>query len=152
MNVLVNIGQAQATLFQTPPTALHSVHVINLAGTKVGTGISDNSACVVLSWASSVYWRGGKPRTYLPGIVNTDVVNGHTIATAADTEYTSAANSFLTLVNALSATGITQTQLGFVSFFSAKVPRNPPIFFPILAGSVHGRLGSQRRRLGAWLP
>jgi len=144
--------QGQATLFQNPPNALHSTHVMTGGGTRAGATVADSAAAVVASWATTAYWRGGKPRNYLPGLLPADLTLGHQLTSAADTLWTNAVTSFLSVINAISATGITQTSLGMVSFFSQNAPRPTPLFFPYLSGQVHGRIGTQRRRLGPWLP
>lgn len=146
----VQYVQAKATLFQTGGTVLHSVVAMTGTGSN-GTGLlNDNSAAMIISWLSAVYWRGGKPRTYLPGIKGTDVTSGKTIASGIKNTLNTAGGGFLTAVNALSAGGISATALGFVSFRSGNADRPSPLFFPITGHTVHSRLGTQRRRLGRW--
>src|SRR5215468_2817675 len=64
----VTITSASSVLFQNVNQALHSVHSGTGTGTGGATSIGDNAACKVLSWNSQVYWRGGKPRTYVPSV------------------------------------------------------------------------------------
>jgi hypothetical protein len=121
------------------------------AGTG-GTAIDDSSGSTVVSWLTSVYWRGGKPRTYVPAIVGTTVsADDHTITAGGITAATTAGNNFRTDVQALAPGTITGTTFGFVSFQSGNAERPTPLFFPISGARVHGRLGTQRRRLGKWL-
>jgi len=120
-------------------------------GTEAGTQISDASAAKVVSWLSTVYWRGGKPRTYIPGPVTADTANNVSLAGAEITSLQTAAGGFRTAINALTAGTITGTQLGFVSFFTGNALRPTPLFFAITGAKVHGRIGSQRRRLGRWI-
>lgn len=147
----VNIVQAQATLFQTGGAVLESTHAGAGTGTNGAPEVNDNSACYVVSWKTNVYWRGGKPRTYLPGVLNGVVTNGTTLSGATVTAVTTKATAFRTAINALSQGAITATQLGFVSFFFQKgTLRNPPVFFAFTGAGCHPRIGTQRRRLGRW--
>jgi len=142
--------QAKATLFQTGGTVLQSVSAMTGAGTNGTPGVADNSAALVISWVTSVYWRGGKPRTYLAGPLNTIVLNNHSISSATAASIVTAGNAFRTAVNALSAGAITSTTLGFVSFRSGNVDRVPPLFFSFNGANAHTRIGTQRRRNGKW--
>lgn len=143
-------GTARATLFVSSTAVLESTIAMTGAGTNAGTILNDNSACAVFSWLSTVYWRGGKPRTYLPGLTNAATTDAKTLTAGTITAYKAAAAAFRTAVNALTSGAITGTQLGFVSFQSGNADRPAPLFFAITGVTVHGRIGTQRRRLGKW--
>jgi len=64
----------KATLYTPGGGVLQSVSAMTGAGSG-GTIVQDNSASAVISWLSTVYWRGGKPRTYLPAIPNAAIQN-----------------------------------------------------------------------------
>lgn len=151
---LIPIGTAQ-TLCKTTlylPGGLAMLSSAPMTGTGSGAALNDNSAAPVISWTSLAYWRGGKPRTYQPGIAASNMnSDGHTVTSGYKTALTTAATSFRTDVNALTAGAITGTVFGFVSFYTGGVLRTPAVFFPFTGASVHARLGSQRRRLGKWL-
>jgi hypothetical protein len=119
-------------------------------GTNGGTIVPDLSACEVVSWLSTVYWRGGKPRTYIPGPVTANILSSRTLQAAEITALQAAGAGFRNDVNALTSGGITGTSFGFVSFASGNAPRPNGIFYPITGATVHPRIGSQRRRLGKW--
>ena len=119
-------------------------------GTNAGAAVQDLSASKVISWLSTVYWRGGKPRTYLPATPSPDISNGNVISATPLAAITTAAIGFRTAINALTAGTITGTQLGFVSFFTGNTTRPTPLFFAYTGGKAHPRLGTQRRRLGKW--
>lgn len=144
---------AQATLYTPGGGVLQSVVTMTGAGTSGATEIKDAAISKVISWLSSVYWRGGKPRTYLAGVGDTDLVTGsnHQIVSTEATSLGTAAASFRTDANALTAGTITGTVFGFVSFASGNTARPTPLFFPIVGAKVHPRIGTQRRRTGKWL-
>jgi hypothetical protein len=152
MTSTVEVTLAQATLFQSATTALHSAHPETAVGVNAGQAMPNCATSVVLSWVTNAYWRGGKPRSYIPGLPVGDTVTDDRLTAAADTSWSNSAQQFLTAVNQLAATGITQTQLVLMSFQSGGAPRNPPIMFPVVGSTVHPRLGTQRRRLGPWIP
>ncbi len=128
--------------------------LLNMTGTgSGGTVVQDQSASLVVSWLTSVYWRGGKPRSYLAGAPATMIgASGTQITTATQTALQLAAQNFRNDINALTAASITGTTFGFCSFQSGNVERPTSLFFPITGARVHLRLGTQRRRLGRWLP
>jgi len=149
----VVVGNFTATLFQSPGVVLHSVKTGSDIGTAGGSGmIEDCAACKVISWNTSVYWRGGKPRTYLPSVLSNETTDGATLTTTAANSLATKAAAFRTAVNALTSGAITATAHGFVSFVSGGVDRVPPIFYPSTGASVHRRIGTQRGRLGPWVP
>lgn len=145
-------SSAQAVLFQ--PALGELLSTVNMTGTgSHSTSDPMPANCAVcLSWVANVYWRGGKPRTYSVGVDATMVSGDTKLAAAAITAAQTTASGFRTAVNALTATSITGTQLGFVSFRSGNAERVPPVFYPFTGSRVHSRLASQRRRLGPWTP
>lgn len=106
-------------------------------------------AAVCVTWRAAAYWRGGKPRTYLPGPPSTAT------STAGDSLLTStyanglatAAENFITDVSAIGI-GSTFAALGAVSYYSRYAFRQPPLFLPYISAVVHDRMASQRRRSG----
>lgn len=141
---------ARATYFLSGGLVLESTIALASGGSG-GTQLTDNSGSSLISWASGVYWRGGKPRTYLAPPPATFVTLGSQLTGAAKTSLLAAARGFRTDVNALTHGAITGTSLGFVSFFTDKALRATPVFFPFLDAVIHTRLATQRRRLGQWL-
>lgn len=117
------------------------------AGTRAGPDIADASACYVINWHISAYYRGGHPRTYLPAPVQADMTNGSTINSTQLSAVATAASNFLSDVNAATTTNISALQMGTLSFQTGNVWRNPPIFRPYTGVSMRTILGSQRRRL-----
>jgi hypothetical protein len=120
-------------------------------GTSGGTAVLDNALSKVVSWLTTVYWRGGKPRSYIAGCATSELANGFELTAGEITALGTAGANFRTDVNAFTAGTITGTQFGFVSFNSGNAARPTPLFFPITGAKVHPRLGTQRRRLGKWL-
>lgn len=149
---VVSYTQAQASLFLAGNQLLPSI--VAMTGTGSGTagaGQTQNQ-CAVVSWQTGVYWRGGKPRTYLPFVDDGLFTGARTLTGAAVTSIGTAATNFKSDVNAVTSGAITGTQLGFVSFRSGNADRVPPVFFAHTGVKIHPRLGTQRRRLGKWAP
>lgn len=142
---------ATSTLFTPGGGVLQSTSAMTGAGTEAGTGVQDNAICKVISWLTTVYWRGGKPRTYSPGAVTTDLATSIALTTTERTNMQTAASGFRTAINALTQGTITGTVLGFVSFTTGNAPRPTPLFFAFTGVRVHPRIGTQRRRLGKWI-
>lgn len=113
-----------------------------------GGAVGDGSCAAVINWSISAYYRGGHPRTYMPGVIagNTNGINQLTAAYQAS--IAAAANLFLSDVNALVGAHILTTKLGTVSFQSGNAWRVPPIFRAFNGASTRQTFGTQRRRLG----
>lgn len=148
----VSFTQAQAQLFLPGGLALPSIIAMTGAGTGTNTANDPTELCTVVSWTTGVYWRGGKPRSYIPGNLVASRADKHKISSANCVSYASIANSFRTDCNAATSGAITGTSLGFVSFRSHGADRSPPLFFAYTGAKVHPKLGTQRRRLGKWAP
>jgi hypothetical protein len=104
-----------------------------------------------ISWSISDRYRGGHPRTYLPGIDGTFVTGGRLLTTAGHTAYLNAAAGFLTNMNAMTAGG-SSWQMCCVRYFSQHQLLANPLVRTITGQSVHGRIDTQRRRLGKEVP
>jgi len=148
----VSYAIAQAILFLPGGLSLPSVIAMTGTGSGAITTTEDSSACTVVSWQTGVYWRGGKPRTYLPQPPNAASLDHRLVTAAHQTAVVTAANGFMADVNAAVAGAITGSSLGFVSFRSGLADRVPPLFFAFTGSKCHPRKGSQRRRLGKWQP
>jgi hypothetical protein len=142
---------AKATYFLPGGLAMESVQPLAGAGTDVSGADDPGSVCAVISWLANVYWRGGKPRTYLPGLRTADRSGAIGLSVAGAAAIDGNAGLFMADINALAPAGFTSTALGFVSFRSGLADRVPPIFFPFTGHRVHLRLGTQRRRLGHYV-
>jgi hypothetical protein len=148
----ISYGTGQATLYTPGGGVLQSQTTMSGAGTSGGTLVQDAATAKIISWLTTVYWRGGKPRTYLTGLSTGDIQGGtsNRLTTTEQTNLQTAGNGFRTACNAFTSGTITGTQLGFVSFSTGNTPRSPAVFFPITGAKAHLRLGTQRRRLGKW--
>ena len=145
------VNFAKAVCYTPGNTELVSTQGVAYAGTAAASAMP-GGASKVISWTSNVYWRGGKPRTYIPGLSTADwLANTDQLAVAERAAMLAAGTAYRTDVNALVSGTIATTTFGFVSFFSGNVLRVPALFFPISACVIHPRAGSQRRREGRWI-
>jgi hypothetical protein len=146
-----SLQQAQAHLFLPGNAAETSLVAITGSGTGGALGSAVQSTSKVISWQISDYYRGGKPRTYLPCCPGAHIVNASDLTSAEITALITAAQAFRTAVNALTQGTITTTQLGTVSFRRGNAEVTPS-FKPYTGAKVHPKVGTQRRRLGKWRP
>jgi len=144
----VTITLSKAIYYQPDGTATSQEKIVALAGTHAGVTLADNVASC-LSWKIAAAYRGGKPRTYLPGVETGDLLNPAHLSVANVTARITAGTNFLTAVNADHIGGAALAEvLGTVSFFTANAPRAVGIFRPYVGVTVHNRLDTMRRRLG----
>lgn len=125
------------------------------ADITVHTGTASTAAmppncAVVVSWkATQVTWRGGRPRTYIPGV--TAGALSHADDSAISNTFAAALVSqmkaFINNIDATTVNGST-VALCAVSYFSKGAFRSPPLVVQFFAPQVHQRVASQRRRSG----
>jgi hypothetical protein len=115
-------------------------------GTGVGTALSSNVA-ITWSWKIANRYRGGHPRTYIAGCVQSAQTTPNTILASAVTAHAAAAAAIRSAINAVTI-GASTWQMGCVSYYKDKALRPDPIFRAFTGVSVDSRLDSQRRRLG----
>src|SRR5437867_10671221 len=99
-------------------TALVSTRTVSHVGTA-GAAVKDAEACQLINWHISAHYRGGKPRTYLPGAIDAHVTDGHLIDASWRSSVAGRAADFLGHVNAITNGTIATVKLGTVSFFTA---------------------------------
>lgn len=129
------------------PTGAYGSSNVSHVGTSSGFALPNNVALVV-SWKTTLHYRGGHPRTYLVGLVYSDLVDSRNWSGTKVTATTTAMNSFITDVGALTSTSTGGLSLVMVSYHSHKVLRPNGLPFLITAAAVHTRVDSMRRRLG----
>lgn len=142
-------------------TVINSVEVVDLSsltgavgtntsaitGTGGAAGTIPVSACAVVSWKTSLHYRGGHPRTYFPLRTASDFTAGKTLTTTYTSALASAAAAYLTAFNAITSGSLIITFV-MVSYFTHHSLRSQGTPFAITSSAVHTRLDSQRRRLG----
>ena len=110
------------------------------------------NTAAVASWAINRAYRGGRPRSYQPGITEGQLVtHGSNLMTVGDAENIATGwNNFLVAVNAIAVVALGTITMGVVSYVSNKLPRVTPLFFDYIPGATrcNTRLATQRRRLG----
>jgi hypothetical protein len=116
-------------------------------GAQIGTDISIGSAAVI-SWSIPRHYRGGHPRSYIPGLT-TACLSGNALINAGFAGQLIAFGNYL--LNAVSSATYDRTQtvsLCAVHRIQNKVVLADPLVDEITGCAVHARIDSQRRRLG----
>ena len=116
-------------------------------GSDAGVGADPAQVACCISWLQPLHYRGGHPRTYMPGIRPGDRQDSKTFTSTFTSQVQSAAAAFM---NAINTSGPPGMSLGFVRY-----PWNPatgtwgtPAFYAYTGVKVNARVDSQRRRLG----
>lgn len=135
----------------TNPAAAAATVTASIPGTRTGAANANSVTCVV-SWKINIRYRGGHPRTYLAIGANADIqAGGRLWATAFVTSVNNAANGFRTALNAIAVSGTTYKMCA-VSLVFNNAPRTQGVPYTIQSNAVHGRVDTQRRRLGKETP
>lgn len=146
----LHVTQLEGVVQITADTALKGLITSTISGTGAGTG-TPVGTCVVFSWLSEIFWRGGHPRTYVGGVLTTMSDTNHSLVDSVKNTLILNAQGLHTRINQITTPAVDQTKQGLVSYASGGAWRPTALFFPYTGVTVHDRLGSQRRRLGPWL-
>ena len=149
MGVDATFTNGKAQLFLAAPDVLVVESTYTYAG-AVTDDAESNSACYVLSWLISASYRGGKPRTYLPGVNEHGTSDHRSVTPATALALTNDAIAWKAAIAALGVSDLSSPVLGCVSFRTGNAPRGTALFRPFTGVTVHPRLGTQRRRYGRW--
>jgi hypothetical protein len=131
----------------TSATSARGSFTLQSAGAAVDEQISANAACVIAHNIARRY-RGGHPRSYLCGLVATDLFDSHTLNPANVAAFQVDWDTFTANVIAAAIPGTASTTYVNVSYRTGNAPRVVPLVDAILSSTVRARVGSQRRRLG----
>lgn len=122
-------------------------------GTIAGTaGPANLAGCI--SWKIARRYRGGHPRTYIPGISLTSVLDTRLFTTTYVATLLSKALAWRTGINAMTYTSMPLISFSCISYYDKDVNPTPPHLRPvprtdgIVGATVGNRIDSQRRRLG----
>jgi len=145
MNTAVTLTQIRMADL-TNPAAAQGEFTFSNPGTRVGTALPAQVS-MVASKKVNFRWRGGHPRLYLPAMVTADITSGRLWATASASGATSAMNNFLAAVNGLTH-GSTTYKMVAVRYFANLAILATPLVLSVNTFVIHGRVDTQRRRLG----
>jgi len=152
MNERCTMTLCEATLYGSDADVLVAAKQLALNGDHVGSLAPANTA-IGISWHLAVSYRGGHPRTYVPGVDNGHLENERETSSLIASNLASAANLFHQDVEGYSdGATITSVTHGTMSFVADKEWRVPPVFRRFTVATVDLRLDTQRRRFGPDVP
>lgn len=146
VSTATTLSSIQATWIGSAGTSLDYTHTEAKAGSAANQ-TTDAAACYVVNWAIGDFYRGGHPRSYVPGIPSNIISNGSTILAASLATAAAAFQGWLNDTNAATSTNVSQVELGTVRYQSGGLWLSPPVFKPYQSASVRQTIGTQRRRL-----
>ena len=131
----------------TSSSGAYGQAIVALLGTFAHVSPFSAQVAAVISWQIQRHYRGGHPRTYLPGQDGANSLNPKQWTAGWTTTLGARGNAFLGSVNTLGGPAAPY-QLGTVSYFINKATRSVPVFEAYLAAVGKQKIDSQRRRLG----
>lgn len=152
----VTMNQVDMADLSNRGAAIASVTALAHPGTRAGSD-NANQIAMVVSWKANRRFKGGHPRSYLPAGVQADILTGRLWVGTFQTLATTSVRAYRTALNALTSTGATYRMV-YMRFIThdpvtkAKLYVTPPEPYTITDGLVHGRVDTQRRRLGKETP
>lgn len=146
-----------------PQAAVDEVQTADLAAGPGAAGLSNiritgstgsnppapAGCCLMINWAITGRYRGGKPRWYISGGPQDQLANPGQWTPTICGLMEGVATTFQGDVNVWSGGNITSLLLGTVHWIKDKAPLAVPTFAPFGANAVGQRIRSQRRRYGA---
>lgn len=127
-------------------TAASGAFAVSVPGTRVGNSFPSQVA-MVGSWPGNLRFRGGHFRTYWPFGVVTDQASANSWTTPFITAAVAGLRAFRTAINT-SSIGTAPATLVGLSYRTQHAVRPVPLVVTINDAAVHGRIDTQRRRLG----
>lgn len=130
-------------------TGAQGVNSTAQTGTDASTIIGGNTA-ILVNYPSSIRYRGGHPRSYLPPPPENVLATASTINTTYQGQVATGWNAVLAPLFGTSIGTFTTAGQCAVSYVTGLAPRTTPLVMPISqsAITVEVNLASQRRRIG----
>jgi len=116
-------------------------------GTFPGTSAQYAGASYVINHRTGSYYRGGHPRSYVPGVPVGHIANGSTLTGTYPDDAAGAWAGFVDAIQTGPAGGITTSTCGTVRFQSKDAWLVPPTFVPWQSHSCRPTLGTIKARL-----
>lgn len=141
----------------TTDTSSQGFATVNIPGTHTETVDAPSSACWVQSLKINERYRGGHPRIYWPYTDASALAGQSTFNDTIFALLDTAATGWISDINNLLLNGV-KLQHGAARYFThdpvtkVRMYRSDPHIAPTVSTSVHKRLDTQRRRLGAEVP
>jgi len=133
-------------VYRADPTSTYSFTVADaIVGANTGEG-QDAQVAYLLNWVSGDARKGGKPRSYIPGVSNNARADTARLTSGVLSAFDAAIATWLASFPFTHGTA-TVTNFVEMSFVSAGVDLNPPIARPIVGGHLNPIVGTQRRRV-----
>lgn len=126
--------------------------IVRVTVTDVVTGTNETDeeggqVAYLVNWSTSDIRRGGKPRTYVPGVHQLTMADAAHLVPAFVSSITALLNTWLTSLPTPAGARLVAMQLVDMSFVNAKAFRPTPISFPIIGVSLNNVVATQRRRV-----
>ena len=131
---------------QSGAGSMRSIRVADVVGTSTAIDAPAQVA-YLLNWNTIDDRRGGKPRSYIPGVPADRYMNDASINPTTVTALTSGANAYIAAVLALTSGPLHAPQMVEMSFVSGKAYRAAAVTFDIQSGSCNAFVATQRRRV-----
>lgn len=125
---------------------IRRIRVADATGAQ-GGGDLPAQVSILVDWASRDGRRGGKPRSYMPGVAHDVVLESYQVASGSLAGMNTAVAAYIAAVNALTEGTIPTLEFVDMSFVNGGAYRATPVFFPITGGHVRPVLATQRRRV-----
>lgn len=142
----VTLDRIDITFIPTAGESLQWSHSEVKTGADANV-LADAASCYVLDWLISDYYRGGHPRSYLPGVPANQLTNGSDLGAVFLAAVAVQVELFRNDVNAITSTHVTAVEIGTVRFQSHLAWLVPPVFRPYTGSKIRTVIGTQRRRL-----
>lgn len=131
---------------QSGAGSMKSTHVADVSG-GAGGDYDAAQVCRLYNWTTIDDRRGGKPRTYMPGVTDVWKQDQASFTGTVVTSLTALVNTYIANVKALTSGPLVAPQLVEMSFVTGKAYRAAAVTFEIDSGALNPVMATQRRRI-----
>src|ERR671937_404547 len=141
----LHLTTVRSTVFLTSGERIRKVSVMDAVG-GISSSSEPSSIAYLIDWATTDGRRGGKPRTYLPGVPENAMIDTSRIAASSAADRATNAMAYVTAAVAISHGVLAINEFVDMSFVDGGAYRTVGHAYPILGASVRQVVGHQRRR------
>lgn len=142
----LHLTRVDAVYHLSDGTVRRRRHVGDVSGNGASSG-EEGQVAILINWDTGDPRRGGKPRSYIPGVAEDRVSDEASLTGGCVTSRTAACATYLTTTAAITTSTVTVVGMVDVSFVNANDYRPSAVQYEIFGGTCNPIVATQRRRV-----
>lgn len=124
------------------------VHLADATAGTHGGGEDFANLAYLINWLTGDPRRGGKPRTYMPGVIDSTNADAANFGSGTVSGLATNIATFLSALSSITSGHLAVGGLVEYSTVNKGAYRTAGVYFPIASGTLNSVVGTQRRRVG----